>query len=158
MRCGNDAVEQDVLTPACMSHHSIRQPGIGLDVKYDPHTSGARRAVNAQRLTSARRYHRLSTRGQCVRSECGLAAAPESMREHAAVAVGVKDATLLVCCGQLGCLQRAKTGCPWTVLCMSLVLVVCSDCCCHIVQAENGCIAVVVGVPPPAIPLLGTIG
>jgi hypothetical protein len=45
------------------------------------------------------------------------------------------------------------------VLCMSLVLVVCSDCCCHIVQAENGCIAVVVGVPPPAIPpILGTIG
>jgi hypothetical protein len=45
------------------------------------------------------------------------------------------------------------------VLCMSLVLVVCSDCCCHIVQAEDGCITVVVGVPPPAIPpILGTIG
>ena len=45
------------------------------------------------------------------------------------------------------------------VPCMSLVLVVCSDCCCHIVQAEDGCIAVVVGVPPPAIPpILGTIG
>jgi hypothetical protein len=46
------------------------------------------------------------------------------------------------------------------VPCMSLVLVVCYDCCCHIVQAEDGCrIAVVVGVPPPAIPpILGTIG
>jgi hypothetical protein len=33
---------------------------------------------------------------------------------------------------------------------LSLVLVVCSDCCCHIVQAEDSCITVVVGVPPVA--------
>jgi hypothetical protein len=65
------------------------------------------------------------------------------------LSLGLPDPMVLVFPTSLMNVRRPRVR-SQIVPCMSLVLVVCSDCCCHIVQAEDGCIAVVVvGYPHP---------